>query len=273
MVGARGRLLHPHPHPRRWLVPAVCLCLLGAAGCPRQAPREAGPKGEAGQQGGASGEVKVCAVKVREVMTQARQAPPITKGVGCGEGPKKKLQNELNFLVTAYRRTYELDLKAAKYIQRLKKLKKEKGAILSDAQYDAKVAKLQKELDADPKLAQAVKEQMEDSPAYKARKKAAKQEAQIISKKGQQLQAQLQKKAKELATPVTQAIQKAVGKALGNQLNGGCHVLCDPSTNKVVGHRRGVKDVAQRCAQAGADRHDTTQSVIRDVKKALQGAH
>lgn len=256
---------------RRWLLPLLCLGVLGASGCPRQAPKGPGRKQGTGQKA-VSGEVKVCSVKIREVMARARQCKRFREVWAAVKAQKKKLQDELNLLVTAYRRTYELDLKAAKYLERLEKLKKEKGAILSDAQFKAKLAEMQKELDADPKLAQAVKEQAEESPAYKARKAAAKREAQIISKKGKELQAQLQRKAKELAIPVTKAIQKAVGKALGHQLNGECHVLCDPGTKKMVGHRRGAKEVAKKCAQPDSGRHDATPAVIRDVKKALRAA-
>jgi len=233
----------------------------------------------------------LCVVEMEKVINESRECSKFKEVWKKVEKEKKRLQDELNLLITAYKRTYERDLEAAKYIQDLEKLKKEKGSVLSEKDYEKRLSGMQKVLDNNPDLARAVKEQLEETESYKERKKAAKKDALEIEERGKKLQQELQKVAREIAAPVTKQIREVIGKSLENRLESDCGIICDLNSGKVVAHRGSVQEAVEHCrkfhlsrrpsvkggsASKGPEGENSVQpavitvKVIKDVKGALE---
>ena len=225
--------------------------------------------------------VFVCMVRMEDVLGVARKCSQFQEVWEKIEKEKQRLQEDLNLLVMAYKRTYAMDMRAAEYLNELEKLEKERGSVLSEKAYKKKLAEMQKILDKDPDLALAVKEQLENSEAYKKRRQSSMEDAEEIERKGKKLQAELQEIAARMAAPVTGRIRDVVGLALGKMLEGECEVICDPSTRKVLAQRTTVKPAGELCKDLSVDDSkspppgveglmDVTDRVISEVDGVLK---
>lgn len=269
------------------------LCGLFFSGCPKSGK----PTGKVGDgrhnkdKNATSVQGPLCVVEMEKVINESRECSKFKEVWKKVEKEKKRLQDELNLLITAYKRTYERDLEAAKYIQDLEKLKKEKGSVLSEKEYKTRLSGMQKVLDDNPDLARAVKEQLEENESYKERKKAAKKDALEIEERGKKLQKELQKVAREIAAPVTKQIRDVIGKSLEKRLESDCGIICDLNSGKVVAHRGSVREAVEHCrkihlarrpavkkggASEGPESESTiptvviTEKLVKDVKSALE---
>lgn len=228
-----------------------------------------------------AGPVVVCMVRMEDVLNSARQCRQFQEVWKKVEKEKQRLQDDLNLLVMAYKRTYAMDMRAAEYLNELEKLEKERGSILSESAYKKKLAELQKILDKDPDLARTVKEQLEKSEAYKKRRQSSIEDAEEIERKGKQLQVELQDIAGRIAAPVTEKIRDAIGHALGMQLEEDCTVICDPSTGKVLAHGTKAESAEDLCKKLSMDdsktlppgvegASDITGRVISEIEGVLK---
>ncbi len=274
---------------------AFSLCGLLFSGCPKSPRTEGKVEGGRDDKDKRSSTVQgpVCVVVMENVINESRECSQFKVVWKKVEKEKKRLQDELNLLITAYKRTYERDLEAAKYIQDLEKLKKEKGSVLSEKEYENRLSGMQKVLDDNPELARAVKEQLEETESYKKRKEAAKKDAMEIEERGKKLQQELQKVAGEIAAPVTKQIRDVIGKSLESRLESDCGIICDLNSGKVVAHRGSVQEAAEHCSKIHLSRRSSvkgggaskgpegegsiqpvviTDKVIKDVKGALEGS-
>jgi hypothetical protein len=240
-------------------------------GCP--ASGGAGAGGTGGQRTGSAQTArqpkKICVVRVAEVTRGVRESEAYSGIRKKLMEMKKGLQKELDALIATYRQKFALDVKAAKYLEKEKKLEKKRGSVLSEAQYKQKQAELEAELQADPTFAAAVKEQREKTPEYKLRRQQALAEAKRITARGQQLQKALQQKANALSAPLMRKMEEAFRRGLTREIkDNGCTVLCDPQSGKILGHK-GKRAQAEEVCRPNVEGADRTRALEAFVLESL----
>jgi hypothetical protein len=250
-------------------VGAVCLL----AGCPSGPPASGGPKSPRGEGKPSREKGPVCLVNVGKVAEAARKSSAFDHVWKEIAKLKKELQARIDEMVKAYRERFELDIQAANYLKKEKKLEKERGSVLSEEEYQKRMKKLEEELEGNDALRQAVKEQREKTPEYQLRHKQAMMNAKRIATEGKRLQLELQARANELAAPLSRKVEQAIQTGLSRQVKkGGCGVVCDPATGKLLGHRGPREEAAPRCHKGTRKGTPRTDEVSRFVLDALKEA-
>ncbi|MCD6497842.1 MAG: hypothetical protein J7M25_05985 [Deltaproteobacteria bacterium] len=184
---------------------------------------------------------------------------------------KLQMQRDLNHLVRAYRRRFDLDIRAARFLKKKAKLARLRGAVISEDTYRKRLAALDSKLAQDVALKQAVEEQSENTLAYRVRKQTALLEYKKIAMQAQRLQGQLAAKAQRLDLALNRVVRGALRRVLTEAFERGtCEVVCDGKHRSVLIFKGTRKPPAGVCGGALSRMHDLTGDVIRDIGSALR---
>jgi len=184
---------------------------------------------------------------------------------------KLQMQRDLNHLVRAYRKRFDLDIRAARFLTRKAKLVRLRGAVISEAKYQEKLAALESELARDAGLKQAVREQGENSLAYRVRKQAALLEYKKIALQAHRLQEKLAAKAQRLDLVLNRVVRGSLRRVImASFQRGTCQVICDGMRHKVLIYKGNQKPLVGVCAGGPTRIRDLTNDVIHDIARALR---
>lgn len=258
-----------HLKRRLWIL-MVGLITLPAEGCPPPRGSEEPSPGKGGTGGKPTGPPSICLLDVGQVVAAARKTPVYAAIWKQVESIKAQAQAQIDAMVKAYQKRFDLDIRAAVHIKKHKQLMNSKG-VIHPSIWQQRLAKLTAQLAKDPALKRTVDEQRKNAPAYRARHLSAQNEAKRIAQQGAALQKRLHANAQKIAAPLAKRLKGVLESAMKEAVKSKrCDFLCNPITGKRLGYSRSGPQKGLVCSKGMTEGNDLTDMIRQKVAGALR---